>query len=262
MIPQEARIDENANTSVTKRMATAFLESASYWTGIAAVVLTGLAAIAGALTWYFTARLSDQKDKDFRTFKKASETEIARAKEHTAKLENDAAQARLELARIDPINLPIKSIKAEIFLIVRGKFFDWYFTNPDTGKESSSVSIYDKEGAVVTLRCTAFKSFEYLGSGGGSKAIGRTFSMSFAWPSSDWIDAQSEYRYWIERANASTAMLDKVTVAADVVVPPSEDDMETVMSSFVVTINGSIQRKFVVPKTVKAGGVIVCAPQK
>jgi hypothetical protein len=39
----------------------------------------------------------------------------AEANERAAKLEKDAAEARLELAKIDPLNLPIRSIKADVF---------------------------------------------------------------------------------------------------------------------------------------------------
>lgn len=240
------------NRTKTKRMTDALVEKI-------ADGLTFLAVGVGVLAWWFAREDASRKSDALDKYKSDSA-------ERTAALQNETALARLELAKIDPLNLPIRSMSAQVFIVVRGKFFENQFTELggiSVGKMSSSVSLYDREGALVTLRCSAFESMPAF-TGHDTKISepdGRTFSMSFVWPSSEWIDAQTVYKYWVERANASTAMLDKVMVAADIATLGSETDMEIITSSFVVTINGSIQRKFTVPKTAKAGGIILCRPE-
>ena len=86
----------------------------------------------------------------------------AEANERAAILDKKAAEARLELARIDPLNLPIRSIRADIFLTVRGDFYDWHFdTGPvlKGGARSVNISIVGKRGALVELQCNEFESF-------------------------------------------------------------------------------------------------------
>src|SRR5713101_8111682 len=115
----------------------------------------------------------------------------ADANERAAKLEKDAAEARLELAKIDPLNLPIRSIRADIFLIVRGDFFDWHFDKGDVlkgGGRSVNVSLEGKSGALVELQCNEFESLLWV-SPGQQAPDGRTFSMSFVWPKSDFDTA-------------------------------------------------------------------------
>jgi hypothetical protein len=221
----------------------------SDWLGIAAIIGGGILFVVTAFGWGFSWKAGKLKD------------------EIVARLNERTAQARLELAKIDPMNVPIRSLTAEVFLIIRGEWYDWYFTDSplSVSKKSADVSIYSKTGALVTMRCTAFESFQYLAkvSEDESKVVGRTFSMSFVWPSSDWMDAQSNplFRNWVERNNASTAMLDKESIAAGISIPPTKGDMEIEMASCVVTINGSIQRRFVPASPVQKQGEIMCIPR-
>lgn len=180
----------------------------------------------------------------------------AEANERAAILDKKAAEARLELARIDPLNLPIRSIRADIFLTVRGDFYDWHFdTGPvlKGGARSVNISIVGKRGALVELQCNEFESLPAATTQNKGETDGRTFSMSCAWPTSDWIAAQDVYKFWIDRNNPSTAMLDKKMDALLISLPPTKNDpekpAEILQSSCVVTINGSIRRSFLVPKS-------------
>jgi CRISPR/Cas system CMR-associated protein Cmr1 (group 7 of RAMP superfamily) len=98
----ENTIAETPHTKTNKRMAS-LLESVSYWSGVAAVTLTGLAALAGVVTWYSSSKLAAKKDEDFRQFRQTSESEIAAANERAAKLEKEAEEARLKTATIQSI---------------------------------------------------------------------------------------------------------------------------------------------------------------
>jgi len=201
----------------------------------------------------------------WRSGNRQQDAAIAETKERTAKLEKEAAYARLELAKIAPLNLPVTSIKADVFLLVRGDFFEWYFNKDDPvlkgGARSVSVSLAGKEIALAILQCSEFESIP-ANTGILEKIDGRTFSMSFAWPIGDWFAAQP-IKYWIERENASTAMLDKELIGAVIPLPPlkAEKPCEILQSSFFITINGSIRRDFSVPKS-SATSNIFCPVKK
>jgi hypothetical protein len=121
------------------------------------------------------------------------------------------------------------------------------------GASSVKVSLYGKDGALVSLQCTEFESIPAATAPNTGEIDGRTFSMSFAWPTSDWWAAQDVFKYWIDRNNPSTAMLDKELVGLGISLPPTEEVPEKpaqiLQSSCVVTINGSIRRNFSVPKS-------------
>jgi hypothetical protein len=205
--------------------------------------------------WKAQNELTSAKDAQLAGELKEKDLQIAQTNERAAKLEKDAADARLELAKIDPVNLPIRSIRADIFLIVRGEFFDWHFdTGPvlKGGARSVNVSLVGKAGALVELQCNEFESFP-ADTGNKGKIDGRTFSMSLAWPTSDWFGAQDVFKYWIDRNNASTAMLDKELMGVLISLPPTKENpekpAEILQPKCVVTINGSIRRNFSVPKS-------------
>src|SRR5262245_17337946 len=72
-----------------------------------------------------------------------------------------------------------------------------------------------------------------------------------------WLVVRGDFDdYWIERNNASTAMLDKEMVGAVIRLPPPKDNADKpsqiLHSSCILTINGSIRRNFSVPKSAKA----------
>jgi hypothetical protein len=89
----EPTIKESANTNTTKPMSTSFLESISYWTGIAAVTFTAAAAVAGSFSWYFSHKLSDKKDSEFNSFRESSNTAISEAQARSAEANARAAEA-------------------------------------------------------------------------------------------------------------------------------------------------------------------------
>ena len=263
---EEPTVKESATSKTTKRMLSSFLEHAAYWTGVAAVAFTAAAAVAGSLAWYFSTKLSDIKKAEFDTFRESSRKSIseaqarsaeanktaAEANERAAVLEKQAAEARLELAKIDPINLPIRSIRADVWLVVRAIFFDWYFDKNSPilkgGAAAANVTLAGKELALVTLRqCIEFESNIWKEEG---QPDGRTFQMSFFWPAGDWFSAQ-DVKYWIERNNASTAMLDKELIGMLISLPPTKEEkpVQILQSSCHVTINGMIRRDFSVPKS-------------
>ena len=69
----------------------------------------------------------------WRSGNRQQDAAIEETRERTAELEKEAADARLELARIDPINLPIKSLKADVSIVASGKFFEKSFSPPPPG---------------------------------------------------------------------------------------------------------------------------------
>jgi hypothetical protein len=76
-----------------KGMDASFLETASFWSNIAVVALTVLAAIAGALALYFSSRLSALKDADLAKFQAESKAAISVADARGAEANAKAADA-------------------------------------------------------------------------------------------------------------------------------------------------------------------------
>jgi hypothetical protein len=197
------------------------------------------------------------------------------SEEKDRQLQRDLANARLELARIDPVNLPIKSLKADVSIVARGKFFDWNFTPPRDPKTMCRVSISPIDGGgIATMLCDHFESFPMImhQQDGPEIRDARTFSMSFAWPYADWSQAQWQelqkkvgIQDLLDRETISTArldeMLDKKLAVLQILMMPSDGDVEILTQSFVLTINGSIQRKFSFPTRTKFG-ILNCTPEK
>src|SRR5436309_17084 len=88
----EPTIAKSANRIASNRMSS-FLESASYWAGIAAVGLTAAAALAGSFAWYFSHKLSDKKDSEFNSFRESSRVAISEAQARSAEANARAAEA-------------------------------------------------------------------------------------------------------------------------------------------------------------------------
>lgn len=86
---------------------TSFLEFASYWTGVLAVLFTALAAVAGLFSWYFSTKFADQKDTEFRAFQESSKRDIATANARSAEANARAAEAnrRAEEERLERVKL-------------------------------------------------------------------------------------------------------------------------------------------------------------
>jgi hypothetical protein len=218
--------------------------------------------------------LIQAKDRKLEADLKEKDVQIADTKERAAKLEKEAADARLELAKIDPVNLPIKSLKADVSLVVRGKLYEAWLTLPPPGnaKKVCSVSIAGEGKGSVRMLCTNFESIPMtMEREGTTIQDARTFSMSFTWPYGDWSEAwMAEMMKQIgavdlfdEKISTATLdeMLDKKSVVVQILMMPSDGDVEILQSSFVLTINGSIQRKFSLPAKSQLG-IINCTPQK
>jgi hypothetical protein len=77
-----------------------FLETASFWSNIAVVALTVLAAIAGVFALYFSSRLGALKDENFARFRLESTEKIAVANSEAAKANEGLARANLEIAQL------------------------------------------------------------------------------------------------------------------------------------------------------------------
>ncbi len=215
----------------------------------------------------------DSKNKDLEIA--AAKAAAATANEKAAALEKEALALRLELAKIAPVNLPIKSIVAEVTLIIKGSVADWPLAAnwPAPQKPVGSFSLDSQGGALVILRCRQLETMRVV-SGPNAKPAetvplpdGRTFSMSFSWPSNDLvIDAQtggqSKFKYWIDRNNVSTTELEKEMRGAMIDIPFLDKGAEIASGSCTVTINGSIQKTFLVPKAVTENGMIFLSEDK
>jgi hypothetical protein len=182
-----------------------------------------------------------------------------------AELEREAAQLRLELAKIDPMNLPIKSIRADVTLIIKGSIVDWPLAaKPPAPQESGgcTFSLEGDDGALVVLRCTELET-KLIGHGSaaapGTSSFApdaRTFAMSFSWPNNELVfdgakvGQLSTFRFWIDRENVSSVRLEKEMRGAAIIIPWIDKGAEITTGSCIVTINGSIQKRFIVPGVV------------
>ena len=187
----------------------------------------------------------------------ALKRELAASSERTAGLEKEAADARLELARINPINLPIKSMIAEVYIVIRSDDFREPFFPATMGGD---FAISDRDGVLIALRCKnrdCMPTFltDPITKATLQKANALTVSMTFSWPAG----TPFAFRYWVDRNNASLAELDKRVIGAMFDVPEISNNSEIVSGVCVVTINGTLQRRFEIPKMTLAG-TVTCLP--
>lgn len=184
-----------------------------------------------------------------------------------ANLEHEAAQARLELARIDPINIPITSIRAELFVEVSGVSAATNKTFPKIGAmDLTPFNLIDgKDSSFLSLECVRNEANLVLHDG-ESEPSGRMFSFSFQWPSSNLIEGAAEThpgaRSWIEREKVSSAVLDRVMFGAGSRLPGVPEGIEIVSGSYTIVINGSILRRLTLRKTTRAAGYLFLVPEK
>jgi hypothetical protein len=94
--------------------------------------------------------------------------DLAASQERTAKLEKEAEDARLELAKINPINIPIKLLRADVFLLIpesqlTGISFNSKYFAPRT--KDDFTMLLTKQGTETTnkaiwglLRCTSVEN--------------------------------------------------------------------------------------------------------
>lgn len=76
------------------------IDGASFWFGVAAVVLTTIGAPMGALAWWFSYKSSAIKEAALNLQISEANQIAAQANERAAQLEKEAANARLETERI------------------------------------------------------------------------------------------------------------------------------------------------------------------
>lgn len=167
--------ESNSNTTTT-RMAS-LLESAAYWTGIAAVAFTAAAAVAGSLSWYFSYKLSDRKDAEFRAFRESSKVAVASANEKAAQANERAAEANRiaeeeKLARVkletrlaprslkglsqDAVVNAIKEFAPQTFDIL------WYPDDPESENLANDIYAAFQRSGWVIERSNSFLGFRVI----------------------------------------------------------------------------------------------------
>jgi hypothetical protein len=93
----QTTITQENNETTHRRMS----GSIAYWTGLAAVAFTALAAITGSFSWYFSSRASDEKDAALERFNEQSQKEVARANQMAGEANERAGQANERAAKLN-----------------------------------------------------------------------------------------------------------------------------------------------------------------
>ena len=252
------------------------------WSGrfeIATVVLTLVTALCGVFAWRFATWSGDSKDEELRRFQIEANVAISKSSAVAESAKADAEHARLDLARIDPMNLPIKSMKADVYLLVEGSsFFNSLLNQNPLPPPYASFCLFGEEDVenpkadpLAILSCNTLgwtlasipKGSEF----GNANAIknARGFAMSFDWPSNDFMNAHfsahPELRLWIDRNDISTADLDKKPHCAIIKLFGLPAGVMIIGGSCVLMLNGSIPRRFSFP-SVTNDGQVLCLPLK
>jgi len=190
---------------------------------------------------------------------------IAETKERTAKLEKEAADARLELAKIDPLNLPIKSMRVDIFLLIRGVFDSSFSIDPKPSPKLANFVLSTREGVILGLSSQQLECEATFATQNDTddRAVpnARRISLSCFWPGNELIDAQisalgDKGRYWIDRENVSTTRLDKESYCGVLYLFGVTDESEIISGSCTIVINGAIRRTLSVPKKIENRRII------
>jgi len=203
----------------------------------------------------------------------ALKKDVAASNERAAKLEREAADARLELARIDPMNLPIKSLRADVYLLIRGNFNSTALGPNALRRELFGFFLSDESGArdshtapLALLSCrdvhTAFAShlpeISLLTEEPGTPS-GKEFELVFDWPGSDFvashIASHPEIGLWID-GDVSTAELDQKNPVAVAALHGLPAGLEIISGSCRLTINGSLGRIYLANKATENGRVL------
>ncbi|MEK7952787.1 hypothetical protein [Luteolibacter soli] len=228
-------------------MTSEFISKASQTCGVATVVLTVLAAVAGFGAWYFAAKEADWKDGELKRFQSES-------RERAALLEKEAAEARLELARIDPAKVPVRSVRVDIFVFATGPFLDDHLKEMPQSVLGSKLFLLSRSKTLCELQCVKFTPAISRSSDNTVKPPvvleGWSFAMTFEWPSPSWDDADGRRLLnWLEERNASTADLDNEIEAVSLCMPCSRGEGGIYNGSCIMTLNGNIRRDFKFPST-------------
>jgi hypothetical protein len=187
-----------------------------------------------------------------------------------AKSDNEVRALSQKIAKIDPLNVPIHSMRAVVYLLVRGDFSNdpTFFPNRTITKGAGNIPIQGdlptlntmfvingKGGAWLILDCDKDESELSRIPGPGETTAGpvnaRRFNMVFNWPGPIMTSPEPSpafRRFWIDRKNISTSELDKDGISASVMFFGFTKGMEVMEGSCDVTINGEIPRHFSNPK--------------
>lgn len=168
----------------------------------------------------------------------------------------------------DPLNVPIKSVRADVLMLVRGPFNDNLVESQP--RMAVNMILLESGSLSIVLGCKSLESWKTLVQTASSQTTlptastnphGRWFSMEFDWPGDVLIRAPDafappvpkgvadSFRYLIDRNNVSVAQLDKEKVTAILSDPSIPDKADILSGSCVITFNG-VQRRFAaIPKT-------------
>lgn len=270
-------MEKEANT-IAKNEGSKKMNSIDWWSsfiGSFAVWLAALAALFGIFAWHLSQKASSKKDEVLEKFKIESAARMSEAnaksaeankiaeqtRKRAATLEKEAAQLKLELAKVDPINLAIHSITADVLLIISGKFDAealkiLHLSTSGAG----ALLIQSSDGKVlVGLGCVKFEGWPYSILSGETKKGSLApykLSMKYMWPGDNILESNvgndglpSGKKYRLDREKVSTEMLDKEMTQAMLTLPMDGSEAGTIVyGSCVVTINGNIRRSFDFPE--------------
>lgn len=206
-----------------------------------------------------------------------SNFEIANLRVQAASLENAAAQARLEISRVAPENLPITSIKAEMSFFITGtdnkeyNDSEYFRKATDEVEESAVIRLEDKEGnGIVKLQCIKYESHPVRSlrgaDGVGPPIKGRKFLITLAWPPDkpdDEFDSgvanfSPNIAGGLPELEASVAGLDEYCEDGELILPGLIKSCRFMTWACVMTFNGVVQRQLMIPKMKPAFMNISC----
>jgi uncharacterized membrane protein len=169
-------------------------------------------------------------------------------------LKQQMALTSSNVENIIPENRPIKSMRVDVYLVIlaTNKFEDDLKNLGPAFKEIMPVVIkslavalilpkdfvYGKDSALGELRCKEYESRHHL-FGGGTQ-----YSMSFSWPSGDMSDMAAP----IATNNVSVNDLCEKIGSLNIMIAGIEKHSDIMEGSCILTINGSIQERFSIPK--------------
>jgi hypothetical protein len=168
----------------------------------------------------------------------------------------------------NPSNQPIKSIEAEVDLMVPdGTNFDSFELSK--GKEIAWVRIRENRhnftNDVVLMGCDNFESSEgFFASTGHSTITVRDFEMKFRFPlARDLMGGTDSFRYLdiIQHKLTVKDLDNEKGLEVDVCVPGIKGNMPIVTGGCSLEFNGSIERIFSTPKFTD-GQFVTCLPEK
>jgi hypothetical protein len=167
-------------------------------------------------------------------------------------LEQQIMRTSNDVAKADPLNRPIKSMKADVYLLIRAtnQFAAALSKLPSvlSLKSVNAVAIlptnfvYGKDSALVGLRCNEYESRPHF-----FPSSGTAYSMSFSWPSAS-AYAMADLETGVFKNNVSVTELREKMGSMEIFIMGVTNHSEITEGSCILTINGSIQERFSIPK--------------